>query len=149
MKVQSINPATEEVNKEFETMTSKEALAACRSARKAFEGWRDVDLDARLAHVKRQGEVLREKKGEYARLATAEMGRLLKDAEVEVGKCADLCDYLVANAPAWLQDEPVKTEFSKSVITFEPKGVVLIIMPWNYPFSQVARCAISLKPDHM
>ncbi|MDE1857037.1 MAG: NAD-dependent succinate-semialdehyde dehydrogenase [Candidatus Micrarchaeota archaeon] len=140
--IRSINPVTEGINKELEPMTAAQALEACRAAKGASSGWRDMGLDARVGRIKRLAAVLRERKHEMARLATMEMGRVLKDAEVEIERCAALCDLYAANAHRWLDDEPVETEFSKSVIAFEPIGVVLAIMPWNFPYSQVLRCAV-------
>jgi acyl-CoA reductase-like NAD-dependent aldehyde dehydrogenase len=142
MKIQSINPATEAINKEFDAISDKEALEICRKAKDAAKAWRDIGLEERLRHIKRLGEILREKKNDYAKLATLEMGRLYKDAVSEVEGGAALCDLLVSKAKGWLQDEPVQTEFSKSVITFEPIGTVLLIMPWNFPYSQVHRSAL-------
>ncbi|MDE1811137.1 MAG: aldehyde dehydrogenase family protein, partial [Candidatus Micrarchaeota archaeon] len=69
-------------------------------------------------------------------------GRVLKDGEIEIERCAALCDMYVQNAAAWLHEEPVQTEFRKSVISFEPIGVVLAVMPWNFPYSQALRCAV-------
>lgn len=142
MKVQSINPANGEVNKELEAMTDRQALDVCKAAKAASRDWREMGIDERLSRIGQFGNVLRQNKKEYARLATVEMGRLLKDAEVEVERSAEHCDLLVSNAREWLKDEVVATEYSKSVIAFEPVGTVLMIMPWNFPYSQVTRTAL-------
>ncbi|MDE1824768.1 MAG: aldehyde dehydrogenase family protein [Candidatus Micrarchaeota archaeon] len=142
MAIRSINPATGEFNKEIEELTDSQALEVCKAAKIASKKWHEIGLEERLLHVKRLGEVLRERKGEYARLATLEMGRLLVDAEREIGRCADLCDLYVRSAKVWLEDELVETEFKKSVVSFDPIGVVLAVMPWNFPYSQVFRCTV-------
>ena len=142
MMIKSINPATEMLNKEFETLTFAQSLGACKSAKAAFPEWRDLNIDTRLGYLKKFAEVLRSRKQEYARLITIEMGKPIKDSLVEIDRSADLCDLYVANAKGWLQDEAVRTEFHKSFVAFEPVGLVLEVMPWNFPFSQVMRCAL-------
>ena len=142
MKIRSINPATDGVNGELELLGDSQALEVCRSVKEASQGWNTIGLEARLGYIRKLGGVLRAKKVEYARLATIEMGRLPKDAETEIERCAALCDMYAQNSAAWLKDEPVSTEFRKSVISIDPIGVVLALMPWNFPYSQVLRCAI-------
>ncbi|MDE1811156.1 MAG: aldehyde dehydrogenase family protein, partial [Candidatus Micrarchaeota archaeon] len=107
MTIKSLNPATEEVNKEMEALTDQQALDACKAAKLASRGWNDIGLDARLSYIKKLATVLRENKTEYAKLATLEMGRVLKDGEIEIERCAALCDMYVQNAAAWLHEEPV------------------------------------------
>lgn len=142
MKIQSINPATGQVNKEFETLTLEQSLAACKAAKEAAPAWRDLGLDGRSELIMKLAGVLRSRKEEYARLMSLEMGRVYKDALVEVENCAKICEFFTTSAKKWLVDEPIQTEYSKSIVAFEPLGVVLAIMPWNFPFSQVIRCAI-------
>lgn len=140
--VKSMNPATGLVNKEVELLTDAQALEVCKSVKDASINWKEIGLDARLSYIKRLADALRSNKTEYARYATLEMGRLLKDSEIEIERCASLCDMYVQNAKDWLKDEPVHTEYRKSVISIDPIGVVLALMPWNFPYSQVFRCAI-------
>ncbi|MDE1833121.1 MAG: NAD-dependent succinate-semialdehyde dehydrogenase [Candidatus Micrarchaeota archaeon] len=141
-KINSVNPADGSLNKEIELLTDIQALHICRSVKSASENWKNIGLDTRIGYIKQLAIVLRERKTEYARLATIEMGRLPKDAETEIERCAALCDMYAQNSAAWLKDEPVSTEFRKSVISIDPIGVVLALMPWNFPYSQVLRCAI-------
>ncbi|HVC58488.1 MAG TPA: aldehyde dehydrogenase family protein [Candidatus Acidoferrales bacterium] len=141
-KTSSINPADGSLNREIELLTDRQALEVCKSVKAASAEWHEIGLEARLGYVKRLAEVLRSNKVEYAKLSTLEMGRVAKDAEVEIERCASLCDMYVQNATEWLKDEPVSTEYRKSVISIDPIGVVLAVMPWNFPYSQALRCAV-------
>src|SRR5690606_1849850 len=90
---------------------------------------------------KSAAEILRERKKEYARLMTLEMGKTFVQAEAEVEKCAWACDYFAENSIQFLKDELIQTDASKSFVTYQPLGVVLAIMPWSFPFWQVIRFA--------
>ncbi len=141
-RVQSINPYTEEVMREFPIMTPKEADAELARSRQAFSEWRTVPLAERARMIRKLGEVLRQEKRAYGELITKEMGKPIKEAVAEVEKCAWLTDYYAENAERFLADEEIKTEAKKSYVTFEPLGVVLAIMPWNFPFWQAFRFGV-------
>jgi succinate-semialdehyde dehydrogenase/glutarate-semialdehyde dehydrogenase len=141
MRIISRNPATEEVNKEFEPLTAEQSLEICKSVKGAFTAWRDLGIDRRTALLRNLGKVFESRKEEYARLMGIEMGRTNGQALSEIATCVKLCNYFADNSKGWLQDEEVKTEYQKSYVAFEPLGVVLAVMPWNYPFTQVIRCA--------
>jgi succinate-semialdehyde dehydrogenase/glutarate-semialdehyde dehydrogenase len=98
--------------------------------------WRDVPVADRAASLKKLAEVLRSEKRRYAELITREMGKPIKEALAEVEKCAVLADYYAGNAVSFLSPEEIKTEAKKSYVTFQPLGIVLAIMPWNFPFWQ-------------
>ena len=85
--------------------------------------------------------ILRQDAKEHARLMAQEMGKPLKDGLAEVEKCAWVCDYYAENAEQFLQTEIIETDARKSIVTFRPLGVILAVMPWNYPFYQVFRFA--------
>jgi succinate-semialdehyde dehydrogenase/glutarate-semialdehyde dehydrogenase len=142
MKIQSINPYTEEVMKEFDLMTENEVNRQIERSREAFRNWRDRSLPDRAALVKRLGEHLRAEKRKYAELITREMGKAIKESLAEVEKCAWLCDYYAENAERFLKPEEIKTENKKSYVTFQPLGLVLAIMPWNFPYWQAFRFGI-------
>ena len=142
MKIRSQNPMTEEVNKEFELLEPKQALEICKIAKASFPAWRDLGIDGRIAHIRKLAVIFENKKEEYARLMGMEMGRTYSQAISEIETCIKICNYFADNGKARLQDEMVKTEYAKSYIAFEPLGVVLAVMPWNYPFTQVIRCAV-------
>ncbi|MDQ5987583.1 MAG: succinate-semialdehyde dehydrogenase / glutarate-semialdehyde dehydrogenase [Syntrophus sp. SKADARSKE-3] len=142
MKIQSINPYTEQVINEFELMTKSQLDSQAKMSRKAFPAWRDKPVGERAKLVKKLGDHLRENKTIYAELMTREMGKAIKESRGEIEKCAWLCDYYAENAALFLAPEEIKTEAKKSYITFAPLGVVLAIMPWNFPFWQVFRFGI-------
>ena len=142
MKIQSINPYTEQVIKEFTLMTPVEVEREIKKSREAFHRWRDLPASERAAYVKKLGDHLRTEKRKYAEIMTREMGKPIKESISEVEKCALLCDYYAENGVKFLEPELVKTEAKKSYVTFQPLGVVLAIMPWNFPFWQAFRFGI-------
>jgi succinate-semialdehyde dehydrogenase / glutarate-semialdehyde dehydrogenase len=141
-KMQSINPRTGEIVEEFPLMTQAERDEAIAECREAFAAWRRVPVEERATLVKRMAVHLREEKRRYAELITREMGKPIREALGEIEKCAWLCDHLSDNAAALLGPEEIRTEAKKSYITFEPLGLVLAIMPWNFPFWQLFRFGI-------
>lgn len=142
MKIQSINPATEEVNKEFETFGKEEIREIFKGSRRAFGEWGALDISERSRFLRKLADALRKKKEEYARLITIEMGKPIGQAASEIEKCAWTAEVFAENATKWLGDEDVKTEAVKSYVSFEPLGVILSIMPWNFPFWQALRFGI-------
>ncbi len=142
MKIRSVNPYTEQVVEEFSLLTEREINVAVEKARRAFASWRNVPVSERAAAVKRLAGHLRAEKRRYAELMTREMGKPIKDALAEVEKCAWLSDYYAGNAERFLQPEQITTEAKKSYVLFQPLGVVLAIMPWNFPFWQAFRFGV-------
>lgn len=142
MKVQSFNPATEQVNKEFDTFSTEQVNEACRNAVTAFGEWRKLDASERAKYMGRLSSVLKAKSREYGRLMTLDMGKPIKQAISEVEKCAWAAEVYAANWQKWLADEMVEAGAKKSFITLQPIGVVLSIMPWNFPFWQAMRFGI-------
>ena len=142
MTIQSINPFTEEVMKEFKLMTEPEINEQVEHSRQAFNGWRNLSVSGRAIYIKKLGEHLRTEKRKYAELMTREMGKAIKESLAEVEKCAWLCDYYAENAARFLTPEEIKTENKKSYVMFQPLGVVLAIMPWNFPYWQAFRFGI-------
>jgi succinate-semialdehyde dehydrogenase / glutarate-semialdehyde dehydrogenase len=141
-KMQSVNPYTEELLEEFALMTKEELDRAVKGSREAFRAWRGAPVEERATCVKRMGDHLREEKRKYAELITREMGKPIREALAEIEKCVWACDYYGSHAALFLAAEEVETEAKRSYITFEPLGVVLAIMPWNFPFWQVFRFGI-------
>jgi acyl-CoA reductase-like NAD-dependent aldehyde dehydrogenase len=112
-------------------------------ARSAFEAeWRETSIEARVDYLRKLAKVLRQRKGEYARIITSEMGKPISQSEAEVEKCAWTAEVYAENGPKWLADESGKTDAKLSYVTFEPLGVILSIMPWNFPFWQAFRFGI-------
>ena len=141
MSIQSINPATEEVIETFEPHTTAQVNQALDEAHNAFLSWRDTTFAERGAVLHRVATYLREHKAELARLATLEMGKPIVESEAEVEKCAWNCDFYADNAGKFLADERIATNARESYISFLPLGVVLALMPWNFPYWQVFRFA--------
>ena len=141
MSIQSINPTNEEVLATFEPYSAAQLDEALEQAYTAFKSWRETTFAQRAAFFQRLAAYLREHKTELARIATLEMGKPLAESEAEVEKCAWNCEFYAENAEKFLADEPVATNASESYIAFRPLGVVLALMPWNYPYWQVLRFA--------
>ena len=135
------DPATGEPGRSYEGHTRDEAIAIAQSARRAFEEWRRTSFGHRATLMKRAAEVLRRRQTEFAGLMTAEMGKLMKDGRAEAEKCAFNCDHFAENAERYLAREPVDLGGSKTFVTYNALGVVLAVMPWNFPFWQVFRFA--------
>jgi succinate-semialdehyde dehydrogenase/glutarate-semialdehyde dehydrogenase len=142
MMIQSINPFTEEVINEFALLTRHEIDEQVARSRQALTSWRDLSVSERTALIRNLGAHLRAEKRKYAELMTREMGKAIKESLAEVEKCAWLCDYYAENAAHFLMPEEIKTENRKSYVMFQPLGVVLAIMPWNFPFWQAFRFGI-------
>jgi succinate-semialdehyde dehydrogenase/glutarate-semialdehyde dehydrogenase len=110
-------------------------------AHEAFLGWRRTRLDERAALMRRAARELREHATAQTQLMALEMGKPIVDGRAEVDKCAWVCDYYADHAERFLQPELIETDATKSFVTFQPLGVILAVMPWNFPFWQVFRFA--------
>jgi len=139
--IASINPATEAVIATFEQFTPAQVEQALVEADAAFHQWRLQSFAERSRAMRGAAELLRSRKQRYAGLITAEMGKPITQAEAEVEKCAWVCEYFADNADRFLARQPVQTNARVSYVAFEPLGVVLAVMPWNFPFWQVFRFA--------
>jgi acyl-CoA reductase-like NAD-dependent aldehyde dehydrogenase len=139
--MQSINPSTEDVLETFEEFSDQQVDSALQQAHDAQRSWRTTSFGERAARLQAVARVLRTQKERWSTLATNEMGKPIVEAEGEIEKCAWNCDFYAEHAAAFLADEQVKTNASQSYVAFEPLGVVLAIMPWNFPFWQVMRFA--------
>jgi acyl-CoA reductase-like NAD-dependent aldehyde dehydrogenase len=141
MPIQSINPATEAILATFAELSAEEIERPITEADAAFRRWRETDFAARGALMRRAAALLRERQARYAGLITAEMGKPIVEAEAEVEKCAWNCEYYADHAERFLAEERVHTGAVESYVAFEPLGVILAVMPWNFPFWQVFRFA--------
>ncbi len=139
MPIQSLNPATEEVLKTFEELSDIEIASKIDLGQKTFEAWKKTSFAERQQLMMRLAEVLREQKEELAKLMALEMGKPLAQGVAEIEKCAWCSEFYAENAESFLEKEVVATDASESYITFEPLGIVLAVMPWNFPFWQVIR----------
>ena len=141
MTITSINPATEEVNATYPIDSPSDVDRKLQRARDAFEIWRATPIEQRAEGVRALGAALRANKDKLAGLITSEMGKTLPEAEAEVEKSAGNCDFYADNGPKMLEQEVIATAARESYVSFEPLGVILAVMPWNYPVWQLIRHA--------
>jgi succinate-semialdehyde dehydrogenase/glutarate-semialdehyde dehydrogenase len=139
--IQSINPSNNQVINSYQEISDDELIHTLSKMQQAFEGWKNKSFNYRASLMKTAAEILRNRREEFSKLMTLEMGKPIVQSRAEVDKCAWVCDYYAENAEKFLQDEIVKTESSKSFVTYQPLGVILAVMPWNFPFWQVFRFA--------
>ena len=139
--MQSITPANGEVIRQFDEPTLDEVDGLVERAAERFEEWREVSLERRRELMAAAAAVLRDDQERWARLMTEEMGKPIAQGRAEVEKCAWVADYYAEHARGFLEPEPAETDASRSMVRFDPLGVVLAIMPWNFPFWQVFRFA--------
>lgn len=142
MKLLSINPYTEEINGEFETLTFDQCDAAVSRARLSLPRWQRFSVEERVDFLKRIIDLLEKRKPFYGQIITKEMGKPIRQARSEIDKCLRLCHYYVQHSHHLLQDDIIATEALRSYVSFAPLGVILGIMPWNYPFWQVLRFGV-------
>jgi succinate-semialdehyde dehydrogenase / glutarate-semialdehyde dehydrogenase len=141
MALESINPATGEKLETYTEMRPPVVEDIVNQAHEAFLAWRRMSFDQRAQRLRAAAQILRTKAETWAGLMAREMGKPLRDGIAEAQKCALSCEFFADNAPQLLAREPVKTEARTSFVTFNPLGVVLAVMPWNFPFWQVFRFA--------
>jgi len=140
-RIPTVNPATGEPGRSYVPTTLNEAHAAAAAARAAFVSWRRTTFAERAAIFRNAGSILRRRKDEFARLMTEEMGKTIDEGRAEVEKCAAHCEWFADHAETYLAREPVDIGGQEAFVTFNPVGVVLAVMPWNFPFWQVFRFA--------
>ncbi len=141
MKIQSINPATGKVHKEFKMLNTRDIPVKIDASHQAFQSWKLTSFLERKKVFINAAELLRSRKESLARIMSLEIGKRLVEGIAEIEKCAWVCEYYAENTEAMVQDEIRKTEAKQSYLVFEPLGVVLAVMPWNFPFWQVFRAA--------
>ncbi len=139
MAISTINPATGEVLKTFDPLTDAQVDTKIKLAVETFEQFRLLSFAERAHMMNKAADILESEKEELAHLMTLEMGKTLRSAVDEAVKCAWGCRYYAENAEKFLADEVIETSASKSFIRHQPMGVILVVMPWNYPFWQVFR----------
>lgn len=141
MPFTSKNPATGEVLATFEELTDAQVADKLAFAQKTYETWRQTSFAERKAKMLKLADVFKSRAREYGKLASLEMGKPITAAIAEVEKCAWVCEYYANETESILAPEMIKTEASESYVRFDPLGVVLAVMPWNFPFWQVLRFA--------
>ena len=139
MAIATINPATNEVLKTFTALTDAQVDEKIAKGAKTFESYRHTSFADRARWMKKAGDILDAEKDELGRIMTLEMGKTLASAIAEAEKCAAACRYYAEHAAKFIADEVIPTTAAKSYIHYQPLGIVLAVMPWNFPFWQVFR----------
>ena len=139
---ESINPATEQVLARYASMSAEALTVALEEARTTAMVWSRVEVELRAAMLERVAVLLDAKREEFAQLITAEVGKPIAEARAELDKCALLCRYYAEHAVGFLADQRTQSGTQESVLSYQPLGTVLGIMPWNFPFWQVFRFAV-------
>ncbi|MCH7764594.1 MAG: NAD-dependent succinate-semialdehyde dehydrogenase [Candidatus Marinimicrobia bacterium] len=141
MALKSINPADGNEIAVYQEMSNNEVYTILENVHTAYSDWKERSFSERAALMKNAAEILRNNKEEYGRIMSLEMGKPNAQAQAEAEKCALVCDYYAENAETILADKIIETDASKSYISYQPIGIVLAVMPWNFPFWQVFRFA--------
>ena len=142
MPISTLNPMSGEVIESYEAYDDVHVDRIVEAASRAQRHWKGLAVEARAAAVQPMGALLRSRLEEYALLMTVEMGKPISQARAEIEKCALCVDHYVERAPTYLAPVSVETDARQSGFRYIPLGVILGIMPWNYPFWQVLRFAI-------
>ena len=140
-KLQTVNPATGEPGKSYDPHTIGDAHEAAKAARAAYLKWRRTSVAERSTVLHKAAEFLRSRKDELARLMTEEMGKTVAEGRAEVEKCAFHCDWFADHAADYLANEKADIGGGEAFVTFNPIGIILAVMPWNFPLWQVFRAA--------
>ena len=140
--IETTNPYTNNKIKSYTKFTSEKVNLMLKTADNTFKEWKLVSLKDRAKLLDNVANVLHENIESYSKLTTDEMGKPISESKAEIEKCILLCDFYRKNADLLLADELIETEAQESFISYDPLGVILAIMPWNYPFWQVMRFAI-------
>ena len=138
----SKNPYSKQIIKNYKSYNKYETIQLINDAQKSFELWKNIKLKRRINIIEKIKNNLISKKIDCASKITEEMGKPITESIAEIEKCVWLCEYYIENGERFLKNEMVKTDAKKSYISFEPLGVILGIMPWNFPFWQVFRFVI-------
>ena len=143
MRITTINPATEEVLAEYESITEEEVYKQVKNSRFVFETvWKKFDISERAKLLRSLGNMLTSRKKEYATIITNEMGKPISESIKEVEKCSWVCEYYADHGKKFLEPEYIETDAKDSYVRFDPLGVIGCIMPWNFPFWQVLRFCV-------
>lgn len=141
MGIATVNPATGEVLKTFTTLTPEEIEVKLALGASAFEQYKQTSIAQRSQWLHQAADILEREQVKWGQIMTLEMGKPIKSAIAEVQKCALVCRYYATQAAEFLADIPVVTDASRSFVRYQPLGIVLAVMPWNFPFWQVFRFA--------
>ncbi|WP_226390249.1 NAD-dependent succinate-semialdehyde dehydrogenase [Penaeicola halotolerans] len=140
--IHSVNPYTKETLQSYQVHNSEAVKEKIAIAQATFESWRATTFDQRKALMENAANILRKDKARLAKLITLEMGKVLKESIAEIEKCAWACDFYASHAERFLSADIINLpEENNAKVVYDPLGIVLAIMPWNFPFWQVFRFA--------
>jgi succinate-semialdehyde dehydrogenase/glutarate-semialdehyde dehydrogenase len=139
MGIATINPATGETIKTFVPLTDAEIEAKLVAADTAYKQYRHLPFEQKARWMNAAADILEQRKSEFAAIMTLEMGKTFKSAVAEVEKCALVCRFYAEKAPEFLANVPIATDAAQSFVAYDPLGIILAVMPWNFPFWQVFR----------
>ena len=143
LKIQTINPATEQIIGEYEAISEHQVNEEVNHSRMIYEKiWKKFDISERAKLLRNLSSALLQRKMEYATMITNEMGKPISESVKEVEKCSWVCNYYADNGKKFLERESIQTDAKESYVQFDPLGVIGCIMPWNFPFWQVLRFCI-------
>ncbi|MGB3591368.1 MAG: NAD-dependent succinate-semialdehyde dehydrogenase [Nonlabens sp.] len=140
--ITTTNPYTGKKIRDWQEHTAADCIKVLEKANAAQQEWKKRSFVERAMVIRDIGVALKDGKEQYASQITAEMGKPITQSRSEIDKCAWLCNHYADQAAIYLEDEPIKTDYTKSYVSYEPLGVVLAVMPWNYPYWQVFRFII-------
>lgn len=137
--INSINPSTGKIIQEHRIHTHEQVLQIIDKAENQFQLWKQITIDKRADLFRSLAKLIRERKEELASMATKEMGKPIVQSRTELEKCASTLEYYADNASSFLSNLNIPIDGRKSFVTYQPLGVILAIMPWNFPYWQVIR----------
>jgi len=139
--MKSINPSTNRIIHDYQEHSSSEVGKIIEEVHADWMKWKETSFEHRSGFFRNAARLLRERKETYGRLMTGEMGKIIRESLAEIEKCAHACDYYADHAAGLLKDQVITSDASRSLVIFQPLGVILAVMPWNFPFWQVFRFA--------
>lgn len=142
MIIRTINPATEDIINEYTIMSEKQISALIDAGHLTYSVWKKTKFSKRKELILNLAGLLRQKKEEFAKLMATEMGKPIANGKAEIEKCAWVCEHYAEYAESYLQERIIQTEMKKTMVCYQPMGIVFGIMPWNFPFWQVFRFAV-------
>ncbi len=141
MPLKSVNPANGELMREFDEISEEEVVVKIEEAHSTYLDWRVMSFEERGAYFKKAAELLKKNSIKYGEIMSREMGKPVSSAVAEAEKCAWVCEFYAEKAAEFLANEYVETGAGESYVQYDPLGVILAVMPWNYPFWQLFRAA--------
>jgi len=141
MAITSINPANNETLKTFDPLTKEQTVNAIKRADEAYQSWRKTSFSERKRIILAFAQQLRGRVDEFARLIALDMGKRISECQYEINYCADISEFYANGAEKFLADQPMELSDAEAYIQYAPLGVLMGVMPWNFPFYQVVRFA--------